>query len=110
MDEAKSSLVLLFTSPPGSERVRYGLDAARRSSEQGKDVSVVLMQDAVLLGLDNSPHAQAFDKIPKVFALEDHLKRRGFSAESLRANVGTIGYEGVVKLVMSDNASVVGSL
>ncbi len=103
-------LVLLFSSPPDSERLKYGVEVARRSSEQGNDVVIVLMQDSVLLALKDSSSSQILDNVPKIYALDEHLKRRGHSAESLRPGIQTIGYEELVELVMSDSASVIGSL
>ena len=103
------SFILLFTSPPNSERVVHGLEVARRSSEQGKDVTIVLMQDSVFLALKMSHLSQGFDRVSEIYALDEHLGRRGYTAESLGSRIKIIGYEGLVELIMRDRSSVIGS-
>lgn len=109
LSDSKRSLLLLLTSPPNSERVAYGLELASRSSREGKKVTIVLMQDSVFLALKSSPLSQGFDKLSGLYALDEHLKRRGFAAESLGPLVKTIDYDGLVDLMMHEQMSVIGS-
>lgn len=109
MAESKDSVVLLFTSPQSSDRIRYGLELARRSSAQGKKVAIALMQDSVFLALKGSSLLEGLGSAPEIAVLGEHLARRGYSGEPLRSNVKLIGYDGLAELLMRDRTSVMGS-
>lgn len=70
----------------------YAIDTARKQIASGKEVTVVLLHDAILSTI-------SLDGI-RAFASQDDIKARGGS----KINIETIDYQGIVKLIFeADN-------
>lgn len=66
------------------------------------------MQDAVILALKELSEFNLL-KISEGYVLTEHLAKRGFTQESLRPPFKTANYNDIVKLIMNDEAKVLGS-
>ncbi len=105
----KGSL-FIFSSPPNSERTARGLRLSRELAEEARSVTFVMTQDSVFLAVKNLSHSNsALGKVSEAYVLDEHLIRRGFSAEDLRPPFRAVSYDGLVDLIMQDEASVLGS-
>lgn len=102
-------LLVLFSSPRNSDHTAAGLRFVSGISRD-RDVSVLLMQDAVLLALRGNESAiLSFGEIAEGYVLGEHLAKRGFGSESLRPPFKPMNYDQAVEMLMSDEVSVVGS-
>lgn len=101
-------MLVLFCSPKNSDHAAAGLRLVRGVSRE-KKVGVLLMQDAVLMGLKGPESAvSTFGEIAEGYALEEHLAKRGFGPESLVPPFKALSYDGAVELLMGDALSVIG--
>jgi sulfur relay protein TusB/DsrH len=102
--------ILLFSSSRNSSSTEAGLRLLHKLSkpEDQSDLVVVLMQDTVLLALKNFSCSD-FTNIPEAYVLDEHLRKRGFTAQSLRSPFKPAGFDEIVELIMKEETHVIGS-
>ncbi len=102
--------ILLFSSSRNSSSTAAGLRLFHELSKEPVDrdnLIVVLMQDAVLLALKG--YGSDFQNISEAYVLDEHLAKRGFTAQSLRLPFKSTSYDRMVELIMKDETHVIGS-
>ncbi len=107
------SVLFLLNSPPSSPHTTRAFDLALELHTQGKSVSVFLLQDAVLSGLEtNGAHSRVGRilgaGIP-LYALGEDLRMRGFADSKLWYGVRVADYAQLVDL-FDTHTRVVGAL
>ena len=106
----KSFLIIIASSPSSPQGTR-GLQTALELQSKGH-VLVVLTQDAVLAARKDSKTAdrvrQLANNAGSVYALADHLNKRGFSSDDLLETVRIVDYAQVVELMTNEETSTIG--
>lgn len=107
------SILLVLTSAPGTPAGQRALSVAESLADEGHRLSLVCLQDAVLLGSDPSP-LEARSSLDRLVArgatlavLAEDLACRGL-ARSERASA--VDHAGVVALLSAGHDRVIGAL
>ena len=107
--------VMVLRSAPGAAESTSALMLASELQTQGRRIALVLMQDAVLAGLQASELAGA-RQIRSLLAagatcyfLADDLAMRGFRPTDLAASCTVIDYAELVDLLLADGTRVSGA-
>lgn len=105
------SYVFLMRSGPRSPQVNTVINSIKRLSKAGHPMSVFLLQDGVLAGLD-APWANATRaQIPCVSfrVLDQDLTLRGLCEHDLGTGVKVTGYPELVTAIMEESDRVLGT-
>lgn len=107
------SALLVLTAAPEEPRTASCLRLARTLRQAGKEVEVLLLQDAVLLPTQRSAGGESlFDEVigegVRFLVLEDDLRLRGFGKDGLRQAAQLVTYRTAVRQMTQEGASVKG--
>jgi sulfur relay protein TusB/DsrH len=105
--------LLVLTASPDEPRTASCLGIARTLREAGKDVEVLLLQDAVLLPTQRSsdqgsPLNEATREGVRFLVLEDDLRLRGFGKIDLDESAHLVTYRAAVRRMAEAGISVKG--
>lgn len=107
-------MLLAITSPPGSWEAARALALARTLGDQGCDVGLVLLQDAVLAAVDRAqtPVAQVLSQLlaggVAVYVAAQDLALRGFSPDALTPGATAVDDRRLVDLMLADGTKMLG--
>jgi sulfur relay protein TusB/DsrH len=114
IDTVPNQIMVLRSGPGGAESTG-ALTLASELQAQGRRVTLVLVQDAVLAGLEASELDSAgllrdlLAAGASCYYLADDLAMRGFRPSDLAAGCTAIGYPELVDLLLIDGARVSGA-
>lgn len=105
--------LLVLTAAPDEPRTASCLRLAGTLRQAGRDVEVLLLQDAVLLPTQRSADGKSlFDEVigegVRFLILEDDLRLRGFGKDDLRQSAQLVTYQTAVRRMTQEGASVKG--
>ncbi|MBI4671897.1 MAG: DsrE family protein [Chloroflexi bacterium] len=109
------SILFLLNSTPSSPNAARAFMAALTLRTQGHPVSLCLMQDAVLAGLEtgedgvNARTAHVLQAGVSMYALGEDLALRGFTPQKLYAGIQVADYPQLLDL-FEQHARVIGAL
>lgn len=106
------SVLFLLNSPPSNPNTNRAFDLALGLRAQGKSVSIFLLQDAVLSGLEvtaSSRVGRILGAGISVYALGEDLQMRGFAESALWYGVRVADYAQLADL-FDAHARVIGAL
>ena len=108
-----NSTLLVLTSAPDEPPAASCLALARNLREAGRDVELLLLQDAVLLAtLDRAPGGVALDELAgkgiRFLVLEDDLRLRGFGKADVRRSGELVSYRTAVRRMAGEGTAVKG--
>ncbi len=106
-------MLLVLMAAPDESRTASCLSLARALRQSGKDVEVLLLQDAVLLPTQRPPQDDsAFGDVlregVRFLVLEDDLRLRGFGKDDLGESAQLVTYRTAVRRMTQEGASVKG--
>jgi sulfur relay protein TusB/DsrH len=106
--------LLVLTAAPDESRTASCLELARALRQAGKDVEVLLMQDAVLLPTQRFPGGgSALDEVSRegvrFLVLEDDLRLRGFGKDDLGDSASPVTYRAAIRRMAEPGTSVKGA-
>ncbi|MBI4842031.1 MAG: DsrE family protein [candidate division NC10 bacterium] len=107
------STLLVLTAAPEEARTASCLRLARTLRQAGKEVEVLLMQDAVLLPTQKSASggstfAEVLREGVRFLVLEDDLRLRGFGKDDLSESAQPTTYRAAIRRMAEAGTSVKG--
>ncbi len=102
-------ILLLVNSAPSSSNAQRAWQTARMLREQGHPVTVFLMQDGVLAGLEGETPLSKLPPDIRCHVLGEDLALRGFAPSDLGAHVEMADYAELVDL-LDQHPRVIGAL
>jgi sulfur relay protein TusB/DsrH len=114
MEDAVKTTLLVLTAAPDEPRAASCLRLARTVRQAGRDVEVLLLQDAVLLVIQRAPDGespldQAGTEGIRFLVLEDDLRLRGFGKDDLGEGTQLVTYRAAIRRMAEEGTSVKGS-
>jgi sulfur relay protein TusB/DsrH len=103
------SVLMLVNSAPSSVNAQRAWQVARTLHEQGRAVSLFLLQDGVLAALQGETALCDMPREIACYALGEDLTLRGFTPLKLRAQVKVADYARLVDL-FDEHTRVIGAL
>ena len=103
------SVLLLVNSAPSSVNAQRAWQLARTLCEQGKSVSLFLLQDGVLAALNGETGLRELPREIACYALGEDLTLRGFTPLKVREQVQVADYARLVDL-FDQHTRVIGAL
>lgn len=105
--------LLVLTAAPDEIRAASCLRLARTLRQAGKDIEVLLLQDAVLLVTQRSPDGEsplddAAREGVRFLVLEDDLRLRGFGKDDLGEGTQLVTYRAAIRRMAEEGTSVKG--
>jgi len=105
-------VMLVLTAAPGEHRTGSCLRLARALRQVGKDVEVLLLQDAVLLATQRPAVGGSTSEVPRegvrFLVLEDDLRLRGFGKDDLTESAQLTTYRAAISRMTEAGTSVKG--
>jgi sulfur transfer complex TusBCD TusB component (DsrH family) len=113
LEDAVESVLLVLAAAPGEYRTGWCLRLARTLRQVGKDVEVLLLQDAVLLPTQRCAEAgrsfdQAMREGVRFLVLEDDLRLRGYGKDDLGESAHLVTYRTAIRRMADGSSSVKG--
>jgi sulfur transfer complex TusBCD TusB component (DsrH family) len=112
LEEAVETTFLVLTAAPSEPRTASCLGLARALRQAGKDVEVLLLQDAVLLATHRPAIGWGTSEIPsegvRFLVLEDDLRLRGFRKGDLTEPAALTTYRAAIRRMADEGVSVKG--
>ncbi len=106
------STLLVLTAAPDEPRTISCLRLARALRQAGKDVEVLLLQDAVLLATQRPAVGGSTSEVPRegvrFLVLEDDLRLRGFGKDDLTESAQLTTYRAAISRMTEAGTSVKG--
>lgn len=105
------AFLFLIRSGPRSPQARSAFEATDHLSQAGHSVSVFLLQDGVLAGLDSSAANAARALAPRAIfrVLAEDLALRGFCEGDLAHGVKVAEYSDLVEAMMESHERILGA-
>lgn len=106
-------VMLVLAAAPEEPRTASCLRLARTLRQAGKDVEVLLLQDAVLLATQRAgggghPLAEGPGAGPRFLVLEDDLRLRGFGKDDLSPSAQLTTYRAAIRRMAEAGVGVKG--
>jgi sulfur relay protein TusB/DsrH len=113
LEAAVETTLLVLSAAPHESQTASCLRLARALQQAGKEVEVLLLQDAVLLPTQRSADgASLFDEVigqgVRFLVLEDDLRLRGFGKDDLGESAQLTTYRGAIRRMAEASTAVKG--